>query len=213
MIMKKIDALPPPPIPRSKHLREQDYPPELRLRGALIALRTGTTATAKSMGISTSTVQRWVTAYKARGRDAHIFKDGPCLRYEDPLLNKGKWEGIQNFTVLQKMEILEGGAAREKSNATLAYEMGFSPDTIGKWRRCFGHPSLGYPNSHKEIQELGDRKIRKMSKTRCEESNRRFQPKYHAVESKHMQNVEDQSHTMNQLNELKEEDLDIEILI
>ena len=103
--------------------------PQFRLYAVKQGLLHGINEASNSVGISASCLRRWIGAYKACGEDSHIFHVH-VKRYCGEF-NKGK--GVIAFTLEQKKDIL---AKALRGNFTeVAYSLGMSPDTIGKWRK------------------------------------------------------------------------------
>ena len=111
--------------------------PRKRLYIAREALKYGTKETAANMGLCKATINKWVCAYKVKGREAHIFKVGGNNWREEHEVktDKGRW--ACKFSVEEKGRILQGVGVGGKSNAQVACEWGLCPETIGKWRKEF----------------------------------------------------------------------------
>ena len=101
--------------------------PSFRLWSAKEGARKGVTLTANSIGVPDSTVRRWVSAYRAKGEEAHIFKAN-VKRYKGP-------RTLRNTFSYEFKQEMVSRAGNGESSSKVAYENGISPDTITKWKR------------------------------------------------------------------------------
>ena len=148
-----VDCIIMPPRPLSPahlsqttntlHLPKDTKPPEkinfifpaLRLSSVQDALKNGTRQVAKKMGINPSTLRRWVTAYKAMGEKAHIFRVTQTKyrgeKSDDSNTNNIGKNGISKFSEEEKKGIID----RSINNKGGEDECSICPVTIEKWKK------------------------------------------------------------------------------
>ena len=110
--------------------------PSLRLWSAKEGMKNGCKKTAASIGVADSTLQRWMSAYRTKGEEAHIFKTN--VKYYSGSDNKGRGSGVCIFSLQYKKDIID--RAVKENNSKVAFEVGISPDTITKWKKKLNYP-------------------------------------------------------------------------
>ena len=123
--------------------------PSLRLWAAKEGIKNGCQKTAISVGVSNNTLQRWISAYKTMGDEAHIFKTN-YKRYSG-VFNGGRGKGVEIYSEHDKKEIIDK-ALKVNNRTRVAYRLGISPGTITQWMKKLNYPPKKYLYSN-ELDE------------------------------------------------------------
>ena len=147
LLNNKIRPLNPP--------QELKISPAFRLSKAIEATKYGTREISDKIGVSQSTVRRWMTAYRTVGEYAHIFQEQPknggsanTTMNNKNSMNTSRKNYFYKYSEEEKQEILDQVEVFGKNMLQVAFECGLGSNTIAQWRRAF--------KEEKEIKEEED---------------------------------------------------------